>query len=437
MRPPKKLLSFHALRSRMSDVFLTLPDSRSSDKIKHALHDVVMSGFAMMYFQDPSILQFQKRMEDEWQKNNLKSLFNVQTIPMDSQMRGLIDGVDCERFRPLFNDYFFRLQRGKYLESYQIFPGLYLCALDGSQYFGSENIQCPHCLIKNHRGGSMAYSHHVLQSAIMHPDHRQVIPLMPEEICNEDGTEKQDCEMNAGKRLIRKIRKDHPQLGIVNVGDGLFSKQPFIEATLEERMHYIYVAKPDDHKILMEWVEEQKNLGETKRKDITDSKGRRHVYEWVHEVPLNGSEKTIMVNFFRYELIVENEVTYKNSWVTDLAITEDNVETLVRAGRCRWKIENECFNTLKNQGYSIEHNYGHGSKNLSFNFLILTLLAFLFHQIFELTDDLYKTCRKKFGSKRHLWECLRQVIRIILFQTWEQLLHHILSPPRIPSTAPL
>lgn len=285
------------------------------------------------------------------------------------------------------------------------------------------------------------YSHQALQAAIVHPDKRQVIPLMPEEIRNTDGTKKQDCEINAGKRLIENIKKDHPQLPLIILGDSLYSKQPFIEHIKAKKMSYIFTAKPDDHKTLMEWVGEQQALGEIKLKETTDKRGRRHVYEWLEEkLPLNGNQKTVWIYFFRYQLIVKDKtgkekVTYKNSWVTDLKTAKDNIETLVSAGRCRWKIENECFNTLKNQGYNIEHNYGHGSKNLSFNFYLLTLLAFFFHQIFELTDHLFKKCREKFGSKRYHWECLRQIIRIVFFQTWEQLLRHNLEPPDVYSTA--
>lgn len=123
-----------------------------------------------------------------------------------------------------------------------------------------------------------------------------------------------------------------------------------------------------------------------------------------------------------------NEIVFKNSWVTDIDITQDNIKTLVKAGRCRWKNENECFNVMKNHGYCMEHSYGHGKKNLAFNFYLLTLLAFYMHQIFELTDDLYKANRKKFGSKKNLWETLRAYIRIIVFESWESLLEFALKP---------
>jgi len=103
---------------------------------------------------------------------------------------------------------------------------------------------------------------------------------------------------------------------------------------------------------------------------------------------------------------------------------------MVKAGRCRWKIENEGFNTLKNQGYHIEHNFGHGKKNLSFNFFLLNLLAFFMHQIFELTDSVYQQLRQKFGSKRNLWDHMRGSLYIVLFPDWETFFQRLLTPSR-------
>jgi hypothetical protein len=85
---------------------------------------------------------------------------------------------------------------------------------------------------------------------------------------------------------------------------------------------------------------------------------------------------------------------------------------------------------LKNQGYDLEHNYGHGKENLAFNFLLLTLLAFFFHQIFELTDLPNQASRKKFGSKKHMWETFRSYIKILIFETWEILLDFALTPTK-------
>lgn len=387
-----------------------------------------MSGFAMMYFQDPSILQFQKSLEDGTHNNNLKTLFQVRSIPKDSQMKEVIDEIDSREIEPVFEEYFMALQRGKHLEQYPFLGGHYLVSFDGSGYFSSDKICCPGCLKKESKKGKIRYEHQIVQAALMNPDMRQVIPLVPEAVKNTDGKEKQDCETEAGKRLIKKIRKAHPKLKIIIVADSLHSKQPLIEEAKAAGMSYILVAKPDDHKILMERVNEQRQLKEVSRMQIRDMKGRLHVYEWINGVPLNGNKETVITNYFEYWLIDKEKVTYHNSWVTDISISEENVKDLVRGGRCRWKIENEVFNTLKNQGYHIEHNYGHGKKNLSMNFFLLNLLAFFMHQIFELTDNLYQQCRKKFSSRRALWDCLRNVIRVLIFPAWENLLQRVLTP---------
>jgi len=387
-----------------------------------------MSGFAMMYFQDPSILQFQKSLEDGTHNNNLKTLFQVRSIPKDSQMKEVIDELDSTELETVFEEYFMALQRGKHLEQYPFLGGHYLVSFDGSGYFSSDKICCPGGLKKESKKGKIRYEHQLVQAALMNPDMRQVIPLVPEAVKNTAGKEKQDCETEAGKRLIKKIRKAHPKLKIIIVADSLHSKQPLIEEAKAAGMSYILVAKPDDHKILMEWVNEQRQLKEVSRMQIRDLKGRLHVYEWINGVPLNGNKETVITNYFEYWLIDKEKVTYHNSWVTDISISEENVKDLVRGGSCRWKIENEVFNTLKNQGYHIEHNYGHGKKNLSMNFFLLNLLAFFMHQIFELTDNLYQQCRKKFSSRRALWDCLRNVIRVLIFPAWENLLQRVLTP---------
>jgi hypothetical protein len=182
------------------------------------------------------------------------------------------------------------------------------------------------------------------------------------------------------------------------------SHQPMIEETLKQGMHYLYVAKPDDHTYMMDWIAAYEELPHYEYKD---EKGRTHSYRWQNTLPLNGKENTVEVNWLEYRLTnQQGKTTFKNSWVTDVDVTRDNVTTLVDAGRCRWKIENECFNTLKNQGYHLTHNYGHGATYLSDNMYVLTLLAFYFHQIFELTDKQFQACRVAYGSKQQLWEDL-------------------------------
>jgi len=427
----KKHLSFNTLRKSVGDIFHQIDDHRQSAKVDFALHDCLMSALAMMFFQDPSLLSFQRRMQDSMQCNNLKSMFGVENIPSDTVLRKTVDPIDTANINSCFNVLFQNLQRGKQLEYYKLYSGHYLIALDGTQYFSSENISCPFCLTYKGSRKKMRYSHQILQAAMLNSNMRQVIPLAPEPIIKSDGDTKNDCERSAGKRLIDKIRADHPKLKIMVTCDGLYSNQPFIDKLKDKGMSYILVAKSTDHSILFEWIEELESLDGVEHIEFRDEKGRRHHYRWVNQVPLNDTRNADQVNFFEYWLKVDQKVTYHNSWVTDQKVTRQNVSKLVKAGRTRWKIENETFNTLKNQGYHLEHNFGHGSQNLSNNFFVLNLLAFFIHQILELCDRGYQYCRSKFSSRKEYWNNLRGAIRLMLFRDFDHLLRNIADPPEI------
>ncbi len=427
----KKHLSFSALRKELSRLFEQLPDSRQAGKVDYTLHDCLMSALAMMFFQDPSLLSFQRRMQDSMQCCNLKTIFAVENIPKDTPLRENLDAIDSRTLNPAFSILFHHLQRGKQLEAYRWLDTRYLIAIDGSQYFSSKKVHCPSCLTRKKGKGPIRYSHQILQAVMINPHMRQVLPMAPEPIANTDGNKKQDCEINAAKRLVAKIRTTHPKLPITITADGLYSNQPFIEALNKVCISFILVAKPTDHKILFEWVNELDGLGDAGHLQLTDDKGRCHRYRWLNQVPLNGSHDADPVNFFEYWLQVGPKVTYHNSWVTDIPVGKDNVVEMVQAGRARWKIENETFNTLKNQGYHIEHNFGHGQQHLSMNFFILNLLAFFIHQILQLCDHGYQYCRSKFSSKKEYWNNLRSVIRIMLFRNFEHLLRNLADPPEI------
>ena len=423
----KNHLSFSALRKLISDRVVKFEDTRQQGKVEYSLHDCCQSAFAMMFFQDPSINAFQERLQQKQQVNNLKTLFNVATIPKSTQLRTALDDIPSTEIELMFSDFLRPVQRGKQLELFEFMDGKYLMPLDGVQYFSSNTISCDCCLTKTTKKIT-TYHHQVVAATIVCPGIKQVILLAPEPIQNGDGSTKQDCEINAGKRLVKKIRATHPKLKIIIAGDGLYSKQPFIDELKQYGMSFILVAKPTDHTVLYQWFSEFHQMGETQQLEIYDHKGRRHLYEWVNDIPLNGSKDADNVGYFEYTIFKGDKVNYHNSWVTDITISTGNIIQLVKGGRARWKIENEAFNTLKNQGYHLEHNFGHGKKFLSYNLLLFNFLAFFMHQIFELSDRVYQKCRSKFTSRKEYWNQLRCTIRVLIFPSFESLLKFIIDP---------
>jgi hypothetical protein len=430
-RRPKKNLRFSVLLEVLQDTFDRIPDQRNPNQIDYQIKDIYTAAFAMFFFQDKSLLEFQRQMENRYRLCNLATVFGISKIPKDSQLRDVIDIHSYETILTIFKDYFLQLQRGKYLDRFQFLGSRYLVTLDGSEYYSSQKLECEKCLTKEHKDGTTTFLHQILQATIVHPDMKQVIPMAPEFIRNGDGGKKQDCEINAGKRLIQTIRNDHPHLSMIIVGDSLYSKGPFINDLASLNYSYILVAKPDDHKSLYSDIDGLRE-GNLLDSYITIKKNKRYIYEWSNNVDLNGSKDSPKVNFFQLTITGESgTVTYRSAWVTDITVIADTIEELVRAGRARWKIENECFNTLKNQGYHIDHNFGHGKKNLSDTLFLLNLIAFFFHQIFELSDTLYQSARATFSAKVEYWNTIRAAFRLILFNSWEDLLERINSPPEL------
>jgi hypothetical protein len=257
------------------------------------------------------------------------------------------------------------------------------------------------------------------------------MPLAPEFIRKQDGSNKQDCEITAGRRAIQRIRSEHPQLDMILVADSLYACAPTIELLQAKRFSFLLTAKPGDHKSLFADIEGLRRGGMLDRLERRGKGGRRYLYEWTNNIPLNASPKSPEVNFVQLRIFNEKgEQTFRSSWVSDLEIDGENVEKLVRGARSRWKIENEGFNTLKNQGYHLEHNFGHGKAYLSEAFFVLNLLAFFLHQILELVDELYQQVRAKFSARVEFWNAIRATFRIFLFASWDQVLEGMNAPPQ-------
>src|SRR5437762_6264280 len=217
-------LSADALFRWVRSGFATIPDSRCDD-VDISLLDALMSAFAMFSLKSPSLLAFDK----ERVEGNVQTIYGIARAPCDTYMRERIDPVSPESLRPSFQGVFRQLQRGKALEPMLFLNGAYLLALDGTGYFSSKTIHCTSCLHKVHRNGSITYYHQMLGAAIIHPDFREVIPLMPEPIVQQDGTAKNDCERQAAKRFIVKLRQEHPHLKFIVTEDSLSSNAPHIE----------------------------------------------------------------------------------------------------------------------------------------------------------------------------------------------------------------
>lgn len=429
---PLKSLTLEAIVDLLTTTFGTLADGRAAMQLRYPLHDTLLSGFAVMFFQHPSLLQFQRAMEKKRQRCNVQTIFGVHEIPSDTQMREILDAVKPAALRGVLPQLWEKVRRagwggrftttlpsGKHQGTY------YTVALDGSEYFRSTKIQCPHCLRQTDPQGRVHYSHKIVSATVVRAGSHQVLPLDVEEVRNATvESAPQDCELTAGKRLITRLRQEHPQMALILIGDDLYSHVPFVEQLVQLRQHFVLVAKPNSHPTLMVAVAAAEGTTQSQTGPWTEGSGARrrtYTYRLVRSVPLS-LESAVRVTFVEvWEHNAKGEQLYHNSWITDLDVDAPNVAVVVQIGRTRWKIENEQFNVHKNHGYELTHNYGHGQQYLSMVFYLLNLLAYVTHAILALGDRLYQRCRAQ-ESRRELWNALRTLVNRVLVASWPALL---------------
>jgi hypothetical protein len=410
----RKTLSAPGMLATVKSAFDKIPDNCIT-RSNITLTDCLMSGLAIFSLKFPSLLQFEHAKEETRIRHNLKTLYQINRAPSDTYLRERLDLVDPAALRKPFKKVFALLQRGNALEQFSYIDGHYLLSLDGTGYFHSHTVHCDSCCIKQYSNGTVGYYHNMLGAAIVNPDYKEVIPLPPEPILQQDGNTKNDCEQNASKRIIENIRREHPHLKLIVIEDALSASGPHVKLLQEFNMRFIIGCKTS-----YDYLFRNRQELVTKH-EFTDEDGTQHLFQFANQVPLNGSHLDIKINVLDYYEINKKGKKKHFTWITDLPLTKDSVYKIMKGGRARWKIENETFNTLKNQGYHFEHNFGHGNQYLTTVFVYLMMLAFLIDQVQQLCCKLFKAALEFSKTKVRLWEKIRGYFTLYLIHSWEQL----------------
>ena len=431
----RNVLKLGKVIEHLRGVWGGLTDNRTGRNIQYQVSDAAMSAFSVFFMQSPSFLEQQRDMVKGGGEANIRSLFLVGQVPSDNQIRNLLDPVSPQQVAGEFEWIYQELKQAGKIDEMRDVGGTLLIALDGVTYFESTEIHCKNCLQREDRNGKVHYYHSAITPVIVKPGQKHVLSLMPECIEPQDGQEKQDCERNAAKRWLARHSLGYAPTPwtVTYLGDDLYSNQPF--CSLIQRVyqqHFLCVAKPESHSALYEWVTclEALNTIHTLRiRHWMGAYAEIRLYRWANEGPLRGDMDALMVNWFELVVLREdtNEQIYHNSWVTNHALTRDNIVAFADAGRARWKVENENNNVLKNHGYHLEHNFGHGKQYLSTLLFTLNLLAFLIHTAQHLVSQPYQLLRQNLSSRQKFFGDLRALTRYMLFDSWDALFRFMLD----------
>jgi len=262
---------------------------------------------------------------------------------------------------------------------------------------------------RRHRDGSSSYYHAMLSAAIVHPEKKEVFILDNEPIVKQDGARKNDCERNAAKRLFTHLKSLYSKDFMVFVFDALYACAPMIELISKSTCwEFVIAIKPKGNKCLFREFEVRDGAGEVKWVNEGE-----HRFGYANDLALNDSAVDVRVNMLCYQWRMPKGEVKVFTWVTGIALTKSNVYKVMRMGRSRWKIENETFNTLKNQGYHFEHNFGHGNENLCTVFSFLMMLSFYVDQIQQSSCQYFKKLLQELKTRAKLWESMRAVFKFL------------------------
>lgn len=426
-----------SLLSGLKAVSAAFPDPRKGRSGNIVMADFGLSAFAMFFMQSASFLSFQRTLEKGEGRSNCQTLFGIEKIPSDNYIRDMLDGADPALLAPCFQRTEQLLLEPAMREAFGRLGGRTLIALDGTEYFCSQKIACPHCQTRRRSNGKIENYHSMLAATVVTPGHSKVVPLAPEFIAKQDGAEKQDCERNAVQRWLDKHAARLKPLRPVYLADDLFACQSVVERLADTGDDFIFTCKETSHKTLYDFIDG----AELERHEVKLRKGKTlktHRYRFVEKVPLRHGEDAVLVNWIGFEILdAKGVVKYQTAFVTSLPVAKSNVAEIVACGRARWKIENESFNVLKNHGYELEHNFGHGEKYLAMTLAALNMLAFAWHTVLDLAEPPWRRARDAAEKRTSFFAYLVTLTSFVVFPDWTDLLEALATfsiPPELLKT---
>jgi hypothetical protein len=413
------------------------PDPRKGRRGNIAIADFGLSAFALFFMQSASFLGFQRMLETGRGRSNCQSLFGIEKIPSDNYIRDMLDEADPALLQPCFERMEQALATPELCQAFHRLGGRTLIAWDGTEYFCSQKLGCPHCLKRERANGQIESYHTMLAATAGAPGHTKVVPLFPEFIAPQDGAEKQDCERNAAKRWHARHGERLSALRPVYLGDDLFACQSIVTMLTGAGDDFIFTCKATSHKALYDFI----NGAEPERHEEKIRKGKAvetRRYRWFSAVPLRHGKDAALVNWIAFETLDHNgRIKHSTAWVTSLPVNQNNVAEIAACGRARWKIENETFNVMKNHGYELEHNFGHGQTFLAMTFAALNLLAFSWHSVLDLLDPKWQQARNAAGTRSRFFSQILWSTTYAVFPSWPVLLKSLATctiPPELLHT---
>lgn len=364
---------------RLFIMFSELSDKRQQGKVTYSMKSICVTRLFALLCGITTMNSLTNKFNSDYAISNLSKIIEeeLSDLPHYDTINDVFDDLDIVELRKIQKYIVYTLIRSKMFDKFR-YNGKFQLLIDGTGLVSFNYKHCDHCIVKKHSDGSMSYEHHVLEAKLVFDSF--VLSIDSEFIENPDPSvinlKKQDCEMNAFKRIAIRLKKNFPKLKFIITGDALYASGPFIKICLDNNWNYIFRLKSDKLQTVNRDFEGIISL---------ETGSSLNNYFLVKDYQYNKYS----FNIIRY---IENSKVF--TYITDLSVDDSNIKTVIDLGRKRWKIENQGFNVQKNILFNINHMCSLNYNAMKAHYLFVQF-AHTIRQLFDFGSSLTTSFQRK------------------------------------------
>lgn len=389
---------------------------------QYELAELIFGAIAIFIFKSGSRNAFNNMNQEKFALNYYRA-FRLK-LPHSDTINIAMKIINNDELEALKSHLIKGLIQKKIFYKYRILGQYYNISVDGTSLMkiNPANIaNFPHALYKVYNKGKenekTIYFINVLDAKLI-CNNGFCISLGTEWIENPLGEyTKQDCELKAFIRLMKKLKKNFPRLPICIVGDGLYPNETVFEICKNNNWSWIFSFKEGNLTSIWKEAEslthhqEAKSrtiIGQILKKDSENKIVEREfikIYSWTQSIDYRGYK----VSLIKLTETVEGEIKHEFVYLSNLKPSYESIVEIANNGRLRFKIENEGFNVQKNNGYAVSHKYSESSETATKNYYTCLQIGHMINQLLELQESIKKIL---IGRKtvKNLWLFLISVL---------------------------
>ena len=374
---------------KLLDMFENLTDVRNKSYVTYKMKTICVTRLFALLCGLTTMTDISNDFNSDNCIKNLSKICgqNLEEIPYWETIQDVFINMNTNELRNIQKYIVKTLIRSKMFDKYR-FNGSFQLLFDGTGLSSHNYNLNNNCLERKHKDGKISYYKYVLECKLVVGN--IIISLDSEFIENEKmltDKQKQDCETNAFKRMIKRIKKNYPKYKFIITGDGLYATTPIIKLCKKYKWNYIFNLKPDRLKEINETFEDNINYqNETNHQNYYLSTDIKY--------------KGISLSAFKY-IETKKKKTTIFRYISDLEIKDSNIKEIVSMGRKRWKIENEGFYTQKHRTFNISHLNSRNDTAMKNHYFFIQF-AHTIRQLLEQGNLLTKSLKLKIKEVSHL-----------------------------------